>query len=195
MGWKVPRSGGGCRFTQNPLMSLNTKRDLSMIQKNRRVNKPGRRKLKPLTEGRVAEALRAAGGIGSHAARLLDRTPGRISQMIGESDYLKEVREEESEKLIALAKSSIREFLESGKLTYNRLIASMFTLKTLAKNEGWSERLETVGVHAHLNAGERGVLLLPQPAPDLNSWDDLASQWENERKRKEYDDDVDQEDY
>ncbi len=164
-----------------------------MVQKNRRVNKPGRRRLKPLSESRVAEALRASGGIGSHAARLLDRHPSRISQMIGESEYLQEVREEESEKLIALAKSSIREFLESGKLTYNRLLASMFTLKTLAKGEGWSERLETIGVHAHLTPGESGVLLLPQPASSLDDWEVLASQWD-QQKQIEYDADYEEED-
>lgn len=190
-------SGWDAVKLQNMFMSLIQKR--ITMKRYQRVAKPNRKARIPLSEERVAEALRKSGGIITDAAKLCGRSQPRLSQMIGESDYLKEVRKQESKQLVELAKSSIREFLESGKLTYNRLLASMFTLKTLAKNEGWSERLETIGVHAHLNAGKRGVLLLPQPSESLGSWKRLAEQWENERKCIDYrgDDvvDIDDDDY
>lgn len=157
------------------------------MKRYRRVAKPNKKARRPLSEARVAEALRKSGGIITDAARLVGRSQPRISQMVSESDYLKEVREQESEQLLELAKGVIRKHLESDRLNRNSLLAAIYTCKVLGKHEGWSERFETVGVHAHLNADGQGVLLLPQPAHDLNSWEALADQWG--RKQTAYDDD------
>ncbi|MBE9547158.1 MAG: hypothetical protein IMF10_06665 [Proteobacteria bacterium] len=145
-----------------------------MAEKYCRVKQPNKRRLKPLTEERLSQALRASGGIQSHAARLVSRTPARVSQMIRESDYLKEVRDAETQEIFDLAKKGLKHLVKR-----KNVIACIYCCKTLGKNEGWSERHEVVS--ANVNVGDRGVLLLPAPANSLGDWETLASQWDRKQ--------------
>ena len=154
---------------------------MTKIKKRERVVKANRKKVRmALTNKQVAKALKISGGHVSDAAKLCNRTQGRISQMIGKSPELQKVRSREIEELYQLAKDGLRYRVK------RRDVAScIFTCKCLGKAEGFVERSEVVGVHTNIPSG---VLLLPQPANNLNSWEALADQWD--RQQITYDGDV-----
>lgn len=153
--------------------------------KNKRV-KPKRKVRVALTNARVARALKLAGGRVGDAAEIVGRTQGRVSQMISASTYLQKVRSEEIEELYRLAKLGLKKLILKGDNA-----SCIFACKCLGKADGFTERSEVVGVHTNVPSG---VLLLPQPANDLDSWERLASQW-NSQRQLSYDGNADVADY
>ena len=136
------------------------------------------------TEEEVAEALRAAGGLQSDAATLLNLTQGAVSQRIKKSEYLQEVLQETVDRHLDIAEGALIKKVKRGHFS-----SICFFLKCKGKSRGYIERSEVVGLHANVPSG---VLLLPAPSHDLNDWETLASQW-SERPQIEYnpEDDVD----
>lgn len=157
---------------------------MTKIKKRERVVKPNRRARTALTNARVAEALKISGGHVSDAAKLCGRSQGRISQMISKSSELQQVRSAEIEELYQLAKDGLKFRVKKRDTT-----ACIYVTKCLGKAEGFIEKSE-IGIDAKFRAeGTFGVLLLPAPSHDLNSWEALASEWD--RKQITYDGDVD----
>lgn len=92
-------------------------------------------KYKRHTDDAIAAALRAASGIVSEAARMLGTSPKVIYQRMRRSPALAEIRDDGREELLDLAETSLRRAVEDGQTW-----AVMFTLKTLGRTRGYTER-------------------------------------------------------
>lgn len=87
------------------------------------------------TEGQIAEALRAAGGFITHAAKQLGMAHSSIVERVQRSPYLQQVRAEMDEKYLDLAETMlIRKINEAD------LGAICFYLKCKGKHRGYVEK-------------------------------------------------------
>ena len=145
-------------------------------------NRDGKIGRPALPEEIIAASLYNTGGMITHTARQLGCTHGAISTRVSRSKYLQEVKRNTIVEFIDLCESQLRKKVTRGNMT-----AIIFALKCLAKDRGYVERHEFIGKVDYTHTG--GVLLLPQPSHDLNSWTELAEQWD-QRQLPAPDDDV-----
>lgn len=113
-------------------------------QKRSRVSRKSNRKVGGrrfrFTEEQVAMALRATRGLKSHAARRLKCDPSTITHYFAEFPGLQKVCKEIIDETLDLAESKLWEGVKEGDKT-----SIIFTLKTLGKHRGYSERYEVTG--------------------------------------------------
>lgn len=88
----------------------------------------------------VAEALREANGLVTYAARRLGATRKTVYNYINEYPEVKEAHEDARDFILDRAESVLL-----GKVGQGDLTATIFLLKTLGKNRGYSERFEHTG--------------------------------------------------
>ncbi len=88
-----------------------------------------------LTVDKIAESLRATGGIISHAATALGVHRSTISRRIGRSEVLKAVMEEATEGALDIAEETLMNKIKEGNLT-----AVIFFLKTKGRGRGYIEK-------------------------------------------------------
>jgi hypothetical protein len=101
------------------------------------------------TYDEVKQALKDAGGVQSIAAKRLGITRAAVSRWVRCYPELRELIQEYEGRVTDLAANNIIKGVKNGNLT-----ASMFWLRTRARNEGWSERTEVVPEPAPVIAGE-----------------------------------------
>ena len=90
-----------------------------------------------ITDSQIAEALRKSNGYISHAAKILGVSHSAVSKRIRKSEKLQEILEEKRNEMIEFAENKLFELVKEGNIT-----AIIFTLKTLGKDRGWTERQE-----------------------------------------------------
>lgn len=90
-----------------------------------------------ITKEKVERAIKGSNGVVSSIARRLKCSRQTVYERLNEYTYLKEMVDAEREELIDLAETKLAENVRAG------LEASIFfTLKTLGKKRGFSERQE-----------------------------------------------------
>ena len=114
------------------------------------------------TEEQIAKALKASGGLITHAARKLGVTQPAVSQRVKSSEFLQAVIQEITESTLDLAESQLMEKIREG-----HIAAIIFYLKTKGRDRGFSERME---INANINA-KAGVLVVPPMAESVEAWE------------------------
>lgn len=92
------------------------------------------------TPEQVIAAAKAARGIVSKAARMLDCTRATVYRYVREYREVEQAFEDAREALIDEAEDQLRKKVESGDSA-----SVFFTLKTIGKNRGYTERQEISG--------------------------------------------------
>lgn len=118
-------------------------------------------------------ALWMCGGFKSFAARMLHVTPAAVTLRIKRSPRLQEVIEEIKDSRLDLGESELMKAVRKGAPW-----AIQYLLSRIGVERGYYTRQEFTGTGRidHIHSG--GVLLLPQPANNLNDWESLAFQWD-----------------
>lgn len=93
-----------------------------------------------VTVKQAREAIKAKDGNLAEAARALNISRTALYKKIDAYPELREVVTDAREELKDIAQSVLRKKLNEDDIT-----AAIFVLKSLGKNEGWSERLEVTG--------------------------------------------------
>ncbi len=92
------------------------------------------------TDAEIEAALRAGGGIFTHAALKLECAPNTIKNYVLRSEYLQVVLEDINEENLDIAESVLMRAIRDGNMT-----GVIFYLKTKGKKRGFSERFEITG--------------------------------------------------
>jgi len=93
-----------------------------------------------ISKKRVKKAVEGSGGIVTIIARRLNRSRQQVYTYLEKYPDLKELVEEEREKIVDIAESKLIE-----KLKENKDWAISFVLKTLGKKRGYTEKVEVGG--------------------------------------------------
>jgi hypothetical protein len=104
------------------------------------------------TPRQVIEALERSAGIRSAAARQLRCSPSTITYYIDKCPQIAEACEEIREGIIDMAEGQLVSAVQNGNLT-----AVIFTLKTIGRERGYSERVEQrhLGLEDMIDAAAR----------------------------------------
>ena len=93
-----------------------------------------------ISKKRIKKAVEGSGGIVTIIARRLNRSRQQVYTYLEKYPDLKELVEEEREKIVDIAESKLIE-----KLKENKDWAISFVLKTLGKKRGYTEKVEVGG--------------------------------------------------
>lgn len=92
------------------------------------------------TEQQIADALRAAGGMTTLAARQLGCDANTIRHHLAKSEALRAIVADSRDELIDIAETALKRATIAGEAW-----AVCFTLKTVGKHRGYVERQEVTG--------------------------------------------------
>lgn len=92
------------------------------------------------TKEAVEEALKKSGGLASGAARILDCSVQTVLNYIKRFPELEEIRRDVVTRVVDKAEAGLFQLVSEGDRT-----SIIFTLKTLGRNRGYSERHEVTG--------------------------------------------------
>jgi hypothetical protein len=90
-----------------------------------------------VTDAAIIEALRAAGGVVSVAAQLLDVAPNTIRRQIRQNPVMRQAWDEIRDEALDLAEAKLLQAIRDGDLR-----AITFFLKTQGKHRGYGAKLE-----------------------------------------------------
>ena len=121
--------------------------------------------------GMVSAALQEAGGVKSHAARILGCSTSALSKYIKEDSQLQEIQLSARDTMIDIAEEGLMNALKREDMR-----AILFTLKTIGKERGYTSRQEITG--------ENGT---PLNAPTESSRQAIMAQLQSALESKGYD--------
>ncbi|NJL06350.1 MAG: hypothetical protein HC911_15875 [Chloroflexaceae bacterium] len=106
----------------------------------------------PVTKTAIIDMLRETHGNVHQAANRLGVHRNTIHKRLAADPELREVAKTERDQLVDLAEGKLADLIEQGNIA-----AIIFTLKTLGRSRGWSERPPEVAVEV----APRAIIMLP----------------------------------
>jgi predicted transcriptional regulator len=105
-----------------------------------------------VTDKRIIQALRASGVCKTHAAKMLGISLQSLNYHLKTKPKLQEVFEEVREETTDLAESSLIALLRE-----HNVVATIFYLKTLAKQRGYKENVDDIGNLDDINESLKSI--------------------------------------